>query len=168
MSIQTELARIKGAKADLQSWVEENGVTVPSGTLIDGLVELAKTVETGGVGSKISTGTYTPTDTTAHITVPHMLGVIPTFAFVCLLYGGNVDGLIMLFQSELTRDIYHNYGNYVNKGGPLTSDASTAPRPYNNKAYGANESNISFGINTSGYTSFVAGNTYQWIVGVTE
>ena len=48
MSIQSELARIKGAKADLQSWVEENGVTVPDGTLIDGLVELAKTVETGG------------------------------------------------------------------------------------------------------------------------
>lgn len=48
MSIQTELARIKGAKADLQSWVEENGVAVPDGTLIDGLVELAKTVETGG------------------------------------------------------------------------------------------------------------------------
>lgn len=50
MSIQTELARIKGAKADLRSWVEENGVTVPDGTLIDGLVELAKTVETGGGG----------------------------------------------------------------------------------------------------------------------
>ena len=50
MSIQTELTRIKGAKADLQSWVEENGVTVPDGTLIDGLVELAKTVETGGGG----------------------------------------------------------------------------------------------------------------------
>lgn len=53
MSIQTELARIKGAKADLQSWVEENGVTVPDGTLIDGLVELAKTVEAGG-GADIS------------------------------------------------------------------------------------------------------------------
>ena len=50
MSIQTELARIKGAKADLKSWVEENGVVVPDGTLIDGLVELAKTVETGGGG----------------------------------------------------------------------------------------------------------------------
>lgn len=50
MSIQTELARIKGAKADLRSWVEENGVVVPDGTLLDGLVELAKTIETGGGG----------------------------------------------------------------------------------------------------------------------
>ena len=50
MSIDTELARVKGAKANLKSWVEENGVVVPDGTLIDGLVELAKTVETGGGG----------------------------------------------------------------------------------------------------------------------
>ena len=168
MSIQTELTRLTNAKAAIQTAIEGKGVTVPDGTLLDGMAALIESIEAGGVGSKISTGTYTPTDATAHITVPHMLGVIPTFAFVCLLHGGNVDGLIMLFQSELTRDIYHNYGNYVSEGGPLTSDASTAPRPYNNKAYGANESNISFGINTSGYTSFVAGNTYQWIVGVTE
>ena len=59
MSIQTELARIKGAKADLQSWVEENGVTVPDGTLIDGLVELAKTVETGGGGVRVEQGSVT-------------------------------------------------------------------------------------------------------------
>ena len=63
MSIQTELARIKGAKADLQSWVEENGVTVPDGTLIDGLVELAKTVETGGGGGmKVEVFSITPAD----------------------------------------------------------------------------------------------------------
>lgn len=122
----------------------------------------------GGGGTKISTGTYTPTNDTAHITVPHMLGVIPTFAFVGFLYGGNKRGLIMLFQSELTRDIYLTYGNYIYEGEPLTSDASTEAKPYYTKAYGANESNISFGINTSGYTLFFSGNTYQWIAGVTE
>lgn len=81
MSIQTELARIEGAKANLRSWVEENGVTVPDGTLIDGLVELAKTVETGGSGGlkvevfsitpadQMSAGTYEIGETT--ITNPH-------------------------------------------------------------------------------------------------
>ena len=64
MSIQTELARIKGAKADLKLWVEENGVVVPDGTLIDGLVTLAKTVETGGGGGdNIMIGSFTPTET---------------------------------------------------------------------------------------------------------
>lgn len=81
MSIQAELARIKGAKANLQSWVEGNGVTVPDGTLIDGLVELAKTVEAGGSGGmkvevfsitpadQMSAGTYEIGETT--ITNPH-------------------------------------------------------------------------------------------------
>ena len=168
MSIQTELPRIINAKAAIKAAIEGKGVTVPSGTLLDGMAALIESIETGGVGSKISTGTYTSTDDTAHITVPHMLGVIPTFAFVGFLYGGNENGLIMLFQSELTRDIYHKNGNYVYKGEPLTSDASTAARPYNIKAYGANESNISFGINTRGYNLFLSGNTYQWIAGVTE
>lgn len=122
----------------------------------------------GGGGTKISTGTYTSTDDTAHITVPHMLGVIPTFAFVCVVYGGSTNRLLMLFQSELTRNINHAYSNTIREGEPLTSDASTEAKPYNIKAYGADESNISFGINTSGYTLFASGNTYLWIVGVTE
>ena len=169
MSIQTELTRITNAKSAIKTAIEGKGVTVPDGTLLDGMAALIESIEAGGGGgTKISTGTYTPTNDTAHITVPHMLGVIPTFAFVCLVYGGSNTGLLMLFQNELTLDICHQSGNYVYEGKPLTSDASTTARPYNIKAYGANESNISFGINTSRYSLFVAGNTYQWIVGVTE
>ncbi len=156
--------------APIVAAIESKGVTVPDGTLLDGMASLIESIESGGGGgTKISIGTYTPTNDTAYITVPHMLGVIPTFAFVCVMYGGSKTGLLMLFQSELTRDICDQHGNYyITEGEQLTSDASTASRPYNIKAYGANESNISFGINTSGYTLFVAGNTYQWIVGVTE
>ena len=169
MSIQTELTRITNAKSAIKTAIEGKGVTVPNGTLLDGMAALIESIESGGGGgTKISIGTYTPTNGTAHITVPHMLGVIPTFAFVCVMYGGSQNGLLMLFQSELTRNINHAYSNSINEGEPLTSDASTEAKPYNIKAYGANESNISFGINTSGYTLFVAGNTYQWIVGVTE
>lgn len=84
MSIQTELTRIKGAKADLQSWVEENGVTVPDGTLIDGLVELAKTVETGGGGvSGITYGIYIPSVTGSSHTIEHGLGVVPKLFAIC-------------------------------------------------------------------------------------
>ena len=169
MSIQTELTRITNAKAAIKAAIEGKGVTVPDGTLLDGMASLIESIESGGGGgTKISIGTYTPTGNTSHITVPHMLGVIPTFAFVCVLYGGSQTGLLMLFQSELTRNIDHAYSNTIEKGGPLTSDASTVAKPYNIKAYGANESNISFGVNTSGYNLFGAGNTYQWIVGVTE
>ena len=169
MSVQSEINRLENAKAAIKAAIEGKGVTVPEATLLDGMASLIESIEAGGGGgSKISTGTYTSTDDTAHITVPHMLGVIPTFAFVCVLYGGSKTGLLMLFQNELTLDINHAYSNIVVKGEPLTSDASTESKPYNIKAYGANESNISFGINTIGYTLFASGNTYQWIVGVTE
>ena len=155
--------------ASIVAAVEGKGVTVPAGTLLDGMASLIESIEAGGGGgSKISTGTYTSTVDTAHITVPHMLGVIPTFAFVCLLYGGTKTGLLMLFQNELTRNINHAYSNNLIEGGPLTSDADTEAKPYNIKAYGADESNISFGVNTSNYSLFASGNTYQWIVGVTE
>lgn len=169
MSIQTELTRITNAKAAIKTAIEGKGVTVPAGTLLDGMAALIESIEAGGGGgTKISIGTYTPTGNTAYITVPHMLGVIPTFASVCLVYGGSETGLLMLFQSELTRNVNHPYSDYVGEGEPLTSDGGTEQRPYNIKAYGANESNVSFGINTSGYSLFIAGNTYQWIVGVTE
>ena len=169
MSVQSEITRLENAKAAIMAAIEGKGVTVPEATLLDGMAALIESIESGGGGgTKISIGTYTPTGNTSHITVPHMLGVIPTFAFVCVMYGGSKNGLLMLFQSELTLNINHKYSNTIKKGEPLTSDASTEANPYNIKAYGANESNISFGVNISGYDLFGAGNTYQWIVGVTE
>ena len=169
MSIQTELTRITNAKAAIKAAVEGKGVTVPDGTLLDGMASLIESIEAGGGGgTKISIGTYTSAADTAHITVPHMLGVIPTFAFVCVLYGGSKTGLLMLFQNELTININQAYGNYLYASEPLTSAGSTEAYAYKSRAYGANESDITFGVNTTSMTLFPSGNTYQWIVGVTE
>ena len=67
MSIQTDLTRIKNAKATIQTAIEGKGVTVPDGTLLDGMAALIESIETGGgagielpTGYKVSTGTYTP------------------------------------------------------------------------------------------------------------
>lgn len=96
MSIQTELARIKGAKADLQSWVEKNGVTVPDGTLIDGLVELAKTVETGGGGEYIvEEGQFIPTENVkTYGSIEHSLGVAPFFYVIFLSESSSMNTTI--------------------------------------------------------------------------
>ena len=48
MSIQTELARLTNAKAAIQSAIEGKGVTVPSGTRLDGMAPLIDSIETGG------------------------------------------------------------------------------------------------------------------------
>ena len=48
MSIQTELTRLTNAKAAIQTAIEGKGITVPSGTLLDGMAALIESIEAGG------------------------------------------------------------------------------------------------------------------------
>ena len=51
MSIQTELTRITNAKTAIKTTIEGKGVTVPDGTLLDGMAVLIDAIETGGGGA---------------------------------------------------------------------------------------------------------------------
>ena len=61
MSIQTELTRITNAKAAIKTAIEGKGVTVPDGTLLDGMAALIESIEAGGGGGagNIATGSIT-------------------------------------------------------------------------------------------------------------
>ena len=48
MSIQTELTRITNAKAAIKTAIEGKGVTVPDGTLLDGMAALIESIEAVG------------------------------------------------------------------------------------------------------------------------
>ena len=48
MSIQTDLTRIKNAKAAIKAAIEGKGVTVPDATLLDGMAALIESIEAGG------------------------------------------------------------------------------------------------------------------------
>ena len=48
MSIQTELTRITNAKASIVAAIEGKGVTVPDGTLLDGMAALIESIEASG------------------------------------------------------------------------------------------------------------------------
>lgn len=50
MDIQTELTRITNAKAAIKAAIEGKGVTVPDGTLLDGMASLIESIEVGGGG----------------------------------------------------------------------------------------------------------------------
>lgn len=50
MSIQTELTRITNAKAAIKTAIEGKGVTVPDGTLLDGMASLIESIEADGAG----------------------------------------------------------------------------------------------------------------------
>lgn len=48
MSIQTELTRITNAKTAIKTAIEGKGVTVPAGTLLDGMAALIESIQAGG------------------------------------------------------------------------------------------------------------------------
>lgn len=82
MSIQTDLTRIKNAKAAIQTAIEGKGVTVPDGTLLDGMASLIESIEAGG-SAKIYKEKVTFSQDTKSYTIEHNLGVIPNF---CIFY----------------------------------------------------------------------------------
>ena len=48
MSIQTELTRLTNAKATIKAAIEGKGITVPDGTLLDGMAALIESIDAGG------------------------------------------------------------------------------------------------------------------------
>ena len=86
MSIQTELTRITNAKAAIKTAIEGKGVTVPAGTLLDGMASLIESIEAGGGGGgvKIATAAFTVAeDTSTPFVITHNLGSIPKIA-ICI------------------------------------------------------------------------------------
>ena len=59
MSIQTELTRLTNAKTAIQTAIEGKGVTVPSGTLLDGMAALIESIEAGSTSNNIVVGSFT-------------------------------------------------------------------------------------------------------------
>ena len=51
MSMQTDLTRIKNAKAAIKAYIEGKGLTVPEGTLLDGMASMLESIEAGGGSS---------------------------------------------------------------------------------------------------------------------
>ena len=89
MSIQTELTRITNAKAAIKTAIEGKGVTVPDGTMLDGMAALIQAISAGGGKSyfeKVTISTRTKT-----YTINHNLGENPNYAFFIPL--NNIDSM---------------------------------------------------------------------------
>ena len=81
MNIQTDLTRIKNAKATIKAYIEGKGLTVPEGTLLDGMASMLESIEAGG--GNFATGTFTTTDDiTSNVVINHNLGVKPKFIII--------------------------------------------------------------------------------------
>lgn len=91
MSIQTELTRITNAKSAIKTAIEGKGVTVPDGTLLDGMASLIESIQSGGGSGNIASGTFTSADTNSNVTVEHGLGVAPSTIVVVPMPTGAED-----------------------------------------------------------------------------
>lgn len=78
MSVQSEITRLQNAKAAIKTAIEGKGVTVPDGTLLDGMAALIESIEAGG-GANFTAGTITVTSDTNDFILTHGLGEIPAF-----------------------------------------------------------------------------------------
>ena len=173
MSIQTELTRIINAKAAIKTAVEGKGVTVPDGTLLDGMASLIESIAAGG-GAKSASGTFTPTNTPVSYQVTHNLGVVPNFALIWQDASySTVDGTMFIglcFENKQSAWNITANSDLFSVGNATYDISGTSPASYPTTCYGiaayaATNSTIKFGNeNKTGYT--FANKKYYWLVGV--
>ena len=131
MSIASDVTRIESAKAAIKAAIEDKGVTVPDGTLLDGMAALIESIEAGGGGGgNIVAGTYTPASTqTNRVTVTHNLGKKPTgvlFAKYHQFINDGADTVLFLWQSGGFGIRYFVYkGSTITNGQLSVSGADT-------------------------------------------
>lgn len=68
MSVQSELARLENAKAAIKAAIEGKGVTVPDGTLLDGVAALIESIEAGGGNPVLQAKSVTPSESEQSVT----------------------------------------------------------------------------------------------------
>ena len=175
MSIQTELTRLTNAKAAIKAAIEGKGVTVPDGTLLDGMAALIESIDAvggggSGTGSGYATGTYTVasgitigTDISKALKIDTGLSEVKFFAFSKNFKLGGLSNY------ELISGIWvYNNGDYYGiRYHRTTSSTSAYFSPNANNQYSGydfyNEGNgvMSIkGCTTS--TKIYAGTEYVW------
>lgn len=156
--------------ASIVAAVEGKGVTVPDGTLLDGMAALIESIEAGG-GAKIATGSFTPTADCNYYEITHNLGEKPTLA-ICLC-----TEIIRATFEVLYDDSTQRIARFCDRNGYLSGlaqpDSSiinqTSPsgsKVSNSGMYNATENTIKAGNELLSSNYFVTGAQYIWIVAV--
>ena len=126
MSIQTELTRLTNAKAAIKTAIEGKGVTVPDGTLLDGMASLIESIQAGSGGFEniqTVTGSFTPeslietktqsSPTNDAFTVEHNAGFVPRAAIAYTgTYGTSELTLYAAIVNGLNGDIGYTISTY--------------------------------------------------------
>ena len=170
MSMQTDLTRIKNAKAAIKAYIEGNGLTVPEGTLLDGMASMLESIESGSgmetiFDKKWEYGSITPAE---DITANYVINFKNSYSYMA----DNTHGYFFMFCDGKTKIpnqswgwIAHTrkdrnsvmvYGQYVNNNGG-NSNASYV-------AVVGGLSSSCFEVNCTSSKMLCAGRTYNWIM----
>ena len=105
MSIQSEITRIESAKTAIATAIEGKGVTVPDGTLLDGMAPLIESIEAGGGDfdfssfcfpvTKAVSGTFIQSENDTTKTINHGLGITPKIIIVFCTDTSSLIGVSM-------------------------------------------------------------------------
>lgn len=60
MSIQSEITRLETAKSAIAAAIAGKGVTVPDGTMLDGMASLIESIQAGGGSANVIMGSFIP------------------------------------------------------------------------------------------------------------
>ena len=177
MSIQTELTRIINAKAAIKTAIEGKGVTVPDGTLLDGMAALIESIEAGGsdtlFGTYFETGSIIPaSDITADYTIQFQRNFagIPgnstapyyIFALWCSVPPGGTsaetpnNSWAWVFIGRRKRNASFSYGQYLSNSGSVRNATYIGE-------IGSNDYSVRFTLNCTTSKKLVAGYVYNWI-----
>ena len=177
MSIQTDLTRIKNAKAAIKAYIEGKGLTVPDATLLDGMALMLENIEAGGGGggsgtvSGYATGTYTvASDITIGINISNAVKIDTGLSEVKFFAFSKNFKVSSVSDYELLSGIWvYNNGDYYGIRYQKQTSVNTARYSFNlnnqntgNDFYNKGNGVMSIkGLTTS--TKILAGAEYLWL-----
>lgn len=176
MGIQTELTRITNAKAAIKTAIEGKGVTVPDGTLLDGMAALIEAIQAGGgemdtiFGHSFEYGSIIPNEDITSDYVINFSHSHPSpdqvfdkayynFVMWCDTSEKDVQNLswLWLINGRQGRNSSFTYGQYIRSNGGI-SDASYSG------VVGSSDHPYEFTIYCTSSKKLLAGRKYNWIV----
>ena len=166
MSVQSEITRLANAKTALATAIEGKGVTVPDGTLLDGMAPLIESIETG---INATGGTITVSSDVNDYVLTHGLGEVPKFFVIGMMenFGKLTDKTYILIGAFGFSDVSSQYrisasSNSSAPTGTFKAAAITATNNSRQSIVRANEETITVAY-SGGSHKLIAGATYYWV-----
>ena len=171
MSVETEITRISNAKAAIKAAIEGKGVTVPNGTLLDGMAELIDSIEGGGGGYEVSFGLINLAENSTTITFDHGLSKAPDYVSIFLPIGYSYKSYANSLRTYYKR---HGYLSSIEEKRDVYATRSSTSYVYHEN--GMAPSDVAFTIDDTTVTAsectfdpyysartWLSGKPYMWI-----